>query len=49
MIANDFGNELGCGGVLSLLRRTEIGEYTVDNAYDLNEFSSMFKVETIER
>lgn len=44
VIANDFGNELGCGGVLSLLRRTEIGDYNVDDAYDLNEFSSMFKV-----
>ena len=49
VIANDFGNELGCGGVLSLLRRTEIGDYKVDDACDLNEFSSMFKVETIER
>lgn len=49
VIANDLGNELGCGGILSLLRRTEIGDYKVDDAYDLNEFSSMFKVETIER
>jgi len=48
VIANDFGNELGCGGVLSLLRRTEIGDYKVDDAFDLNEFSSMFKVEKIE-
>lgn len=42
VIANDFGNELGCGGVLSLLRRTEIGDYKIDDAYDLNEFTSMF-------
>jgi tRNA pseudouridine55 synthase len=42
VIADDFGNELGCGGVLSLLRRTEIGDYKVDDAYDLNEFTSMF-------
>lgn len=42
VIANDFGNELGCGGVLSSLRRTEIGDYKVDDAYDLNEFSSLF-------
>jgi tRNA pseudouridine55 synthase len=42
VIANDFGNELGCGGILSLLRRTEIGDYKVDDAYSMNEFSSMF-------
>lgn len=44
VIANDFGNELGCGGILSLLRRTEIGDYKVDDAYEMNEFSSMFKI-----
>lgn len=42
-IANDFGNEFNCGGILSLLRRTEIGEYKVDDAYEMNEFSSMFR------
>ncbi len=46
VIANDFGNEIGCGGVLSLLRRTEIGEYKVDDAYEMSEFSSMFKDES---
>lgn len=44
VIANDFGNEIGSGGVLSLLRRTEIGDYNVDDAYKMNEFSSMFKI-----
>lgn len=43
VIANDFGNELGCGGILSLLRRTEIGDYKVDDAYEIDEFSSMFE------
>lgn len=42
VIANDFGNELGCGGVLSFLRRTEIGNYNVDDACEMNELSSMF-------
>ena len=42
VIANDFGNELGCGGVLSALRRTDIGEYKVNEACSINEFSSMF-------
>lgn len=42
VIADDFGKELGCGGVLSLLRRTEIGDYRVDDAVNLDEFTSMF-------
>jgi tRNA pseudouridine55 synthase len=42
VIADDFGKELGCGGVLSLLRRTEIGDYKVDDAFDLNEFTAEF-------
>ncbi len=42
VIADDFGKEIGCGGVLSLLRRTEIGDYKVDDAFNLDEFTSMF-------
>jgi len=44
VIADDFGKELGCGGILSLLRRTEIGDYKVDDAYNLDEFTSMFGI-----
>lgn len=42
VIADDFGKELGCGGILSLLRRTEIGDYNVDDAFDLDEFTVKF-------
>jgi tRNA pseudouridine55 synthase len=42
VIADDFGKELCCGGVLSLLRRTEIGDYKVVDAFDLDEFTAMF-------
>lgn len=31
-LANDLGAVLGCGGYLSALRRTRIGEYTVEQA-----------------
>jgi len=31
-LANDLGAALGCGGYLSSLRRTRIGEYTVEQA-----------------
>jgi tRNA pseudouridine55 synthase len=42
VIADDFGKELGCGGILSLLRRTEIGDYKVDDAFDLEELTAQF-------
>ncbi len=39
VIANDFGEKLGCGAVLSKLRRTEIGEYSVNDALSVEEFA----------
>ncbi len=42
VIADDFGKEIGCGGILSLLRRTEIGDYKVDDAFDLEELTAKF-------
>lgn len=39
-IANDFGEALGCGGVLNSLRRSAIGNYFVDEALSINEFVS---------
>ena len=43
-IANDFGNILGCGAYLKSLRRTAIGEYSVEDALTVDEFSNFFKV-----
>lgn len=37
-IASDFGKKLGCGGVLSSLRRTKIGEFDIDNALQVDDF-----------
>jgi len=42
VIANDFGDELGCGGLLSKLRRERIGEYDVKQALTVNEFENRF-------
>ncbi len=42
VIADDFGNKLGCGALLSSLRRTKIGDYSVDNAFEIDEFISGF-------
>ena len=38
VIANDFGEKLGCGAVLKKLRRTAIGDYSVENALSVEEF-----------
>ena len=38
VIANDFGERLGCGALLSSLRRTKIGSYSVDDALSVQEF-----------
>lgn len=39
VIANDFGEKMGCGGLLSSLRREKIGAYSVDDALTMDEFS----------
>ena len=38
VIADDLGNNLGCGGIISSLRRTAIGEYSVDDAFLPEDF-----------
>ena len=43
VIANDFGEKLGCGGVLSSLRRSKIGDYSVDDALSVEEFKERLK------
>jgi tRNA pseudouridine55 synthase len=43
-IANDFGEKLGCGGLLSSLRRTKIGRYSVDDALNMDDFRELVKV-----
>ncbi len=37
-IADDFGGKLGCGGLLSSLRRTHIGPYSVKDAFNVDNF-----------
>ena len=38
VIANDFGEKLGCGALLSSLRRIRIGDFDVDNALNVEDF-----------
>ncbi|MCG7858879.1 tRNA pseudouridine(55) synthase TruB [Flavihumibacter sp.] len=40
-LANDFGAALGCGGYLSSLRRTRIGEFRVEDAYTMQSAEEM--------
>ena len=41
-LAHDFGAALGCGGHLSELRRTQIGEEKVDDAFTMDSFLTQF-------
>jgi tRNA pseudouridine55 synthase len=42
-LANDFGQLLNCGGYLSSLCRTRIGEFTLSNALTIEEFEESIK------
>ncbi|BDD09201.1 tRNA pseudouridine synthase B [Fulvitalea axinellae] len=42
-LVRDMGDELGCGAYMSALRRTRIGEFKVDDAYQLNDFVKQYQ------
>lgn len=48
-LAHDFGGRLGVGAYLSALRRTKIGNFSVDDAENLNDFVKNNKVSTNDR
>jgi tRNA pseudouridine55 synthase len=43
-LANDFGAHLGCGAYLSSLRRTKIGNFSVDDALTIVQFEENLKI-----
>ena len=45
-LANDFGAALGCGGYLSKLRRTRIGNFKVEDAVTMEEFKEFVSTTT---
>lgn len=49
VIADDFGNKLGCGGYLKKLRREAIGEYSADKAFTIDEFEKKFNSISVSR
>ncbi|PRX52491.1 tRNA pseudouridine(55) synthase TruB [Salegentibacter salegens] len=40
-MANDFGIALGSGAYLSSLKRTRVGEFTIENSLDLQSFEKL--------
>ena len=42
-LANDFGQELGCGAYLSSLCRTRIGEFLLSDAMTIDDFATSIK------
>lgn len=42
-LANDYGKALGCGAYLSSLRRTRIGDFTVNDAMSVEQFVESIK------
>ncbi len=47
-LARDFGKALGCGAVLTKLRRTKIGEFDVKHAFKIDDFVNKINKEKIE-
>ena len=39
-LCHDVGRDIGCGGVLATLRRTRVGNYTVDDAMSVDHFDT---------
>ena len=46
-LAQDYGQALGCGGYLQALRRTKIGNYSVDNALSTDEWMAYLKEQVL--
>lgn len=46
-LANDFGAALGCGGYLSSLCRTRIGQFHVKDAYEMDELAAQLKAKRV--
>jgi tRNA pseudouridine55 synthase len=42
-LANDFGEALGCGAYLGSLRRTRIGEFSVNDSVTMEDFENEMK------
>lgn len=41
-LAHDLGEEIGCGAYLKSLRRTQIGDFRIEDSYSIEELSTHF-------
>ena len=48
-LARDLGRALGSGAYLTSLRRTRVGDYTVDNCVDYDHFQEWLDNQEIEK
>jgi tRNA pseudouridine55 synthase len=48
-LANDYGQQLGSGAYLSSLRRTRIGDFKAEDAWEMEDFIQHAKDEVLER
>ena len=47
-IAHDLGQKLGCGAILTALRRTRVGDYCVTDAYTLDALAGLAESGTLD-
>jgi tRNA pseudouridine55 synthase len=47
-VAHDMGRSLGCGAHLESLRRTRVGEFSIDSAHTLEELETAAKKDQVE-
>ena len=47
-ICHDIGEKLGCGGLMEELWRTQVGNFTLDDAITIDEFREIFSIGQVE-
>jgi tRNA pseudouridine55 synthase len=47
-IAHDLGQMLGCGAILSALRRTKVGDYSVTDAFSVEAIAALAEAGTLD-
>lgn len=47
-LANDYGAALGCGGYMSSLKRTSIGNFHVEDAMSMEAFEQLIQLKLLE-
>ena len=48
-LAHDFGKALQCGGYLTALRRTKVGDHHIEHAYEMDDLLQFFRKEIDQR